>query len=177
MGIAERSIEDIVAQDSLYRLVTAYTRAVDRRDFVYLRSLYHDEAFEVHGGMFEGGADAYLAFVEKALSAYEMTVHYVVQARFEIRGDRAQGEVHKLNYHRKPAPQSEEIITGSRSLDHYRRDGGVWRFASRSIVLDWARKPKVDPDAYGDFAAASPPGAAGADDASYSILSLFPRHD
>lgn len=177
MGIAERSMDDLAAEDALQRLVATYGRAVDRRDFALLRSLYHDEAHEVHGQMFTGGPDAYVGFVEEALSAYEATVHYVVQAKFEIRGDRAEGEVHKLNYHRKPAPQSEEIITGSRSLDHYRRDDGVWRFVSRSIVLDWSRRTQVDAAAYRDFAAGSPPGQAGPGDLSYEILKLFPRHE
>jgi hypothetical protein len=176
MGIRDTSIEELIARDSLRRLVTAYSRAVDRRDFSLLRSLYHDDAFEEHGGMFSGGPDAYVAFVGKAISAYEASAHYVVNMSFEIDGDEAEGEIYKINYHRTHGPDAYEIVTGSRSLDRYSRRDGEWRFTSRSITLDWARKRAVDADAYKDFAAGSPPGKAGADDLSYQLLQLFSRY-
>lgn len=176
MGIRDASMDEVVARDSLRRLVTAYSRAADRRDFALLRSLYHDDAFDQHGSMFEGGADAYVAFVEKAISAYETTVHYVVNMSFSIDGDDAEGEIHKINYHRTKAPDAYEIITGSRSLDRYQRRNGEWRFLSRSITLDWARKQPLDLSAYDDFAADSPHGKAGPDDLSYSLLTRFARH-
>lgn len=176
MGIRDASVDDVIARDSLRRLVTAYSRATDRRDFALLRSLYHDDAVEQHGDMFAGNPDEYVAFVEKALSAYETTVHYVVNMSFEIDGDEAEGEVHKINYHRTPGPQAREIITGSRSLDRYARRNGEWRFTRRSITLDWARTQTVDPAAYADFAAGSPPGKAGPDDLSYVLLTRFGRH-
>lgn len=176
MGMRETDLSEIVAKDALRRLVIAYSRAVDRRDFALLRSLYDDEAEEIHGEMFRGGADAYVAFVEKALSNYEATVHYVVNSALEISGDRAEGEVHKINYHRTHGPQSHEVITGSRSLDIYRRRDGQWRFMHRSITLDWSVKRPVDPGAYKDFAAGSPPGQAGPHDASYQLLTLFGRY-
>ncbi len=176
MGISDASIEEVLARDSLRRLVTAYSRAVDRRDFELLRSLYHDDARDRHGAMFDGGADAYVAFVRDAVSAYEATVHYVVNMAFEIDGDTAEGEVHKINYHRTKAPSAHELITGSRSLDSYARRNGEWRFISRTIVLDWARRRPVDLAAYDDFAAQSPHGKAGEDDLSYSILRGFARH-
>jgi hypothetical protein len=175
MGISDASVGDLIARDALRRLVTAYSRAVDRRDFALLRSLYHDDALDSHGTMFEGGADAYVAFCAEALSAYEATVHYVVNMTFEIDGDTAEGEIHKINYHRTAGPDAQEIVTGSRSLDRYQRRGGEWRFVSRAITLDWARKQPVDPRAYEDFAAASPPGRAGPDDLSYRLLSSFTR--
>ncbi|MCI5074468.1 nuclear transport factor 2 family protein [Oricola sp.] len=176
MGIRDATIEETIARESLRRLVTAYSRAVDRRDFALLRSLYHDDAFEEHGNMFAGNADDYVAFVRRALSNYEMTDHYVVNMTFEIDGDEAEGEVYKINYHRTSGPDAEEVVTGSRSLDRYRRRQGEWRFLSRSITLDWAQKRPVDRSAYEDFAAGSPPGKAGPDDLSYSLLQLFKRH-
>ncbi|MDH4984710.1 nuclear transport factor 2 family protein [Aminobacter anthyllidis] len=176
MGIRQADLNELAARDALRRLVTAYSRAVDRRDFKLLRSLYHDEAFEEHGDMFTGGPDEYMAFVEKALSSYAATAHYVVNTSFEIEGDRAEGEVYKINYHRTHAPDAHEVITASRSLDRYRRDDGVWRFLGRSITLDWSTRRAVDADAYKDFAAGSPPGRPGPDDLSYQVLTLFGRH-
>ena len=176
MAIREAEPAELAAREALRQLVTAYSRAVDRRDFNLLRSLYHDDAVEDHGDMFAGGPGTYVAFVEKALSNYAATAHYVVNASFEIAGDRAEGEVYKINYHRTHGPNAHEVITGSRSLDRYRRDDGRWRFARRSITLDWSTKRAVEAEAYGDFAAASPPGRPGGDDPSYTMLTLFGRH-
>lgn len=176
MGIREADLNELTARDALRRLVTAYSRAVDRRDFKLLRSLYHDEAYEEHGDMFAGGPDEYMDFVEKALSNYAATTHYVVNTSFEIDGDHAEGEVYKINYHRTHGPDAHEVITGSRSLDRYRRDDGEWRFLGRSITLDWSTKRAVDVDAYKDFAAGSPPGQPGPNDLSYRVLTLFGRH-
>jgi hypothetical protein len=176
MGVRDADMEEIIARDSLSRLVTAYSRATDRRDFALLRSLYHDDALERHGDMFEGGADAYVAFVRETISAYEATAHYVANMSFAIDGDEAEGEIYKINYHRTRSPDAREVITGSRSLDRYLRRNGEWRFIFRSITLDWARTQPVDPKAYADFAAGSPPGRAGPDDLSYLLLKRFAPH-
>lgn len=172
-GIGETAIGDIAARDALMRLVLTYSRAIDRRDFTQLRSLYADTAEDHHGHAFQGGPDAYVDFVRTALSAYVLTAHYVTQALFEIEGARAQGEVYKINYHRKH--DGSEIVTGSRSHDHYLRKNGRWLFASRSVTLDWARQGPTDAVAFADPAANAPPGRAGAEDPSYLLLSLFPR--
>lgn len=175
MGIRDAELQDLVASDSLRRLVATYSRAVDRRDFALLRSLYHDDAYEQHGAMFAGGPDDYVAFVAEAVSAYEATAHYVINASFVIDGEEAEGEIYKINYHRTASPDAHEIITGSRSLDRYRRERGEWKFLARTITLDWANKREVDPDSYHDFAAGSPPGRPGPDDLSYAALRLFTR--
>jgi SnoaL-like domain len=175
-GIVEPDLATLQAVAALSRLVTTYSRAVDRRDFALLRSLYADDAEERHGHAFEGGVDGYIAFVRKALSAYEATAHYVVQTSFVVDGDCAEGEVHKINYHRTPAPEAQEIVTGSRSLDHYVRRDGRWLFQARAVMLDWARRAPVDPAAYDDPAAQSPMGKAGGDDLSYRLLHAFGLH-
>lgn len=177
MGIREPDVQELASREALRRLVSLYSRAVDRRDFALLRSLYHDDAFEDHGDMFSGGPDAYVAFVEKALSNYEATAHYAVTMNFEVDGDRAEGEVYKINYHRTAGTGAYEVITGSRSLDRFRCDCGEWRFLGRSITLDWSTKRPVDPEAYRDFAAGSQPGRPGPDDLSYRVLKLLGRFD
>lgn len=175
MGIREGDLGDLLAQDALRRLVTAYSRAVDRRDFALLRELYAPEAFDDHGDMYRGGVDGYVAFLRQALARYEATAHYVVQAAFVVTGDLAEGEVHKINYHREAGEAPHEVITGSRSLDRYVRRAGEWFFLRRSITLDWARRQPVDLSAYRDFAAGSPAGQAGPGDLSYRLLAGLPR--
>src|SRR5271166_1154589 len=85
---------------ALLDLVQKYSRAIDRRDFALLRTLYHDDATEEHGGMFSGSAAAYIDWLPGVLAKNETTAHYVVNTLFEIDGDRAEGETYKINYHR-----------------------------------------------------------------------------
>ena len=174
MGFREPHGTELAARDCLWRLVNAYSRACDRRDFVLLRSLYHDDALEEHGDMFSGSPDDYVAWVEKALANWQATAHYVANALFEVDGDCAEGEIYKINCHRT-LDGSEEIVTGSRSLDRFARRAGEWRFLGRCVTLDWADKRPASREAYDSFAAASPHGIAGVDDLSYRRLTMFRR--
>lgn len=174
MGFREPNMAELAARDCLWRLVNAYSRACDRRDFALLRSLYDDDALEEHGEMFTGGPDEYVEWVRGALATWSATAHYVTNALFEVAGDRAEGEIYKLNYHRT-LDGAEEVVTGSRSLDRFARRDGEWRFLGRCVTLDWARKQPASREAYENFAAASPHGRPGSDDLSYSRLTLFGR--
>ncbi|MBI4921631.1 MAG: nuclear transport factor 2 family protein [Devosia nanyangense] len=175
MGFGPRSAAELADLDCLERLVTTYSRAIDRRDFALLRSLYHDDAVEEHGEMFSGSPDAYVDFVRTALAGYAATAHYVVHSLFELDGDAAEGETYKINYHRTHGADAREVITGSRSLDRFARRDGEWRFLRRSVVIDWARTRPADASAYDDFAAGSPHGSPGAGDLSYVVLELLGR--
>lgn len=176
MGFREPDAAELAARDCLRRLVEAYSRACDRRDFAALRALYHDDALEEHGDMFTGSPDEYVTWVETALANWDNTAHYVTNALFELRGDYAEGEIYKLNYHRTRDGE-REIVTGSRSLDRFARRDGEWRFLGRCVTLDWAQERPVSRAAYDGFAAASPHGVAGPQDLSYRRLTLFGRAD
>lgn len=172
MGFQEPDLAELAARDCLWRLVNTYSRACDRRDFALLRSLYHDDALEEHGDAFTGPPDAYVAWVAGALENWSATAHYVANGLFEITDDYAEGEIYKINYHRT-LDESEEIVTGSRSLDRFARRRGEWRFLGRCVTLDWAQRRPASADAHESFAAASPHGKSGAADPSYHKLTLF----
>lgn len=161
--------------EALGRLVAAYSRAVDRRDMDALRALYLPEATDTHGRGYDGPVEGYIDYVVRALGAYEATAHYVMQTAFEIDGDRAEGEVHKLNYHRTHGPDARHVITGSRSLDHYARRDGAWFFRSRHVVIDWVDRRPANGADWDDPAATSERGAAGPGDASYRVVPALAR--
>jgi len=169
---AESNFADKLA---LQELCAKYSRAVDRRDFDLLRSLYAEDSTDEHGSMFAGGGDDFVDYVSRTVTRFESTSHYIVNTLFAVDGDRAEGEIYKINYHRTFPPERIEIITGSRSHDRYAKRDGVWKFTYRGIVLDWARQTPVDDAAYTHFAAGSPPGQPDATDLSYARLSLFMR--
>ena len=129
------ALQGLLDKQALHELVLKYCRACDRRDFVLLRSLYHDDAIDDHGAMFCGSADEYLAWLPGVLANFEATVHAITNALFEVRWDEAQGELYTIAYHRTRSPAAREITIGGRYLDRYARRAGVWKFAHRSLAL------------------------------------------
>jgi hypothetical protein len=160
---------------ALQELCAKYSRAVDRRDFELLRSLYHPDSTDEHGGMFAGAGGDFVDYVSRTVIQFESTSHYILNMLFAVDGNKAEGEVYKINYHRTKPPERMEIITGSRSHDRYEKRDGVWKFMYRGITLDWARQTPVDDAAYTHFAAGSPPGQPDETDLSYARLSMFMR--
>jgi hypothetical protein len=169
------ALQGLIDKQALHELALRYCRACDRRDFALLRSLYHDDAIDDHGAMFCGSADEYLAWLPGVLANFEATVHSITNALYAVRGDEAQGELYTVAYHRTRAPAAREITIGGRYLDRYARRDGVWKFAHRSLALDWCRSTPVDAAAYREFAAGAPPGRTDAADPSYLALSFFRR--
>ncbi len=168
-------VQEFIDKQSLHELVLRYCRACDRRDFLQLRALYHDDAIDDHGTMFRGSADEYVAWLPGVMANFEATVHSLTNTLFIVRGDEAQGELYTHAYHRTPAPDAREIIIGGRYLDRYARRDGTWKFLHRALALDWVRVEAVDAGAYREFAAGAPRGRTDATDPSYLALPFFAR--
>ena len=161
---------------TLHELVLTYCRAVDRRDYALLETLYHPDAIDDHGGMFCGSAAAYIAWLPTIQAHFETMRHDITNALFAVDGNDANGELYTVAYHRTPpGPKAREIIIGGRYLDRYQKRDGVWRFLHRSLVFDWKETrplPAVmDPDISDGVA----PGRPDENDPSYERLPLFRR--
>jgi hypothetical protein len=163
-----------VDKAALHELVLTYCRAADRRDLALMRSLYHDDAIDDHGAMFCGPVDDFIAWLPSMISRFEAMVHSISNTLFAVKGDRADGEIYTVAYHRTHPPDSQEIIIGGRYLDNYEKRDGVWKFSRRSLVLDWRQFRPVASAAYSDVTD-TPVGQPGADDPSYGRLPLFVR--
>ena len=169
------ALRDMLDKHQLHELVLTYCRASDRREFALVRSLYHDDAIDDHGTMFSGPVDAFIAWLPTAMAQFEATQHSISNALFAVDGDKANGEIYALAYHRTHPPDAQEIVIGGRYLDRYERRDGKWKFIHRSLALDWANVRPVDPAAYQQFAAGATLGKPGAEDPSYKELPLFRR--
>lgn len=169
------ALQDMLDKHRLNELVLTYCRAVDRRDFALVRSLYHEDAIDDHGAMFSGPIDAFIAWLPDAMAQFEATQHSISNALFEIAGDRANGEAYVIAYHRTHPPAPHEVVIGGRYLDRYERRHGTWKFIHRSLALDWCNARPADPAAYEQFAAGAAAGRTGPSDPSYAALPLFRR--
>jgi len=171
----ERALRDLLVKDRLHELEMAYCRGVDRRDPDLLRSIFFDDAIEEHGAMSRGSAAAFVDWVfREFIPQYEVTAHYVLNEWYRVDGDRAEGETHRLSYHRARREVATEVIAACRTFSRYECRNGVWKISFRSVVRDWvAERPVNDALYQGKFA--MPMSRPDPKDASYRLLSMFPR--
>ena len=74
-----KTLQDLLDRQALADLVAAYSRAVDRREFSILESLYHPDAIHDHGPMFQGKRDDFIAWIKQS-PATMTTQHFVGNA-------------------------------------------------------------------------------------------------
>jgi hypothetical protein len=162
-------VDEALTHLELQRLAWTYCHAVDRGDMVLLRSLYHDDAVDDHGGMFTGSPDEYVAWLPKALAAVDVVRHSIDSMLFLVDGDRAQGELVNTAYHRTG---DHEVVIGGRYLDTYARRDGVWRILHRSLVTDHVEQ-RTAADPGGFIGKGVERGRKDATDPVYARLDLF----
>ncbi|HVW42847.1 MAG TPA: nuclear transport factor 2 family protein [Amycolatopsis sp.] len=163
MDATEDRLATLIAKDEIRELVHLYSRGIDRRDGALVRSLYTEDGTDNHGDIFSGTADEFVAFLEMSTSAASYTGHHVCNHLIAVDSeDEAHGEVYCIAFHVMlgDADTAVDDIMLVRYLDHYRREHGRWRFASRDVVFDHEiRQPIPRPEA-----------AYPEKDSSYSIL-------
>ncbi len=167
----EHSLESLLAKQAIQELVLRYCRAVDRKDYDALPALYHSDATEDHGAMFQGSAADYIRWLPSQLDNMLLTVHSVSNHLIVLQGECAVGEVYCQAYHRYRGPQGEEeLLVGGRYLDRYRRCNGEWRFSNRQIVTDWNERRPSRSEFRSALFAGTAVGAALPDDVSAQLF-------
>jgi len=147
---------------ALLALSVAYAAAADARDGDGLASLFVDDGAlvvpkfpsDLRPVVTRSGHDA-LRQVAELLRRYQRTFHVVSNARFEVVGDEASGEVQCVAHHVTGGDQPDAAGTdGSgpagtdtvwyiRYRDRYRRSGPDWRFVRRELHLQWVEEHPV----------------------------------
>ena len=169
------AVQTLLDKMALQELVNSYCRACDRRDYDLLRDLYAADGYDDHGAYFSGTAHDYIAWLPSILDTWESTMHCVLNCVFKVDGDRAEGEIYKVAYHRAKPPDPFEYLSGGRYFDRYVRQDGVWRFAHRKLVQDFQSKIPASAGTNVPWPEGTAVGLPGAQDQIYSFLSLFRR--
>ena len=102
------AIDRLLDRAELAELAARYARAVDRGDRDLLLSLYHADAIDHHGNDFRGSPAQFADYVQGATATFEVTAHYILNSSYEIDGDRADGELYFVAYHRMRPPEPDE---------------------------------------------------------------------
>ncbi|WP_317929677.1 nuclear transport factor 2 family protein [Halioxenophilus sp. WMMB6] len=139
MSDLEKNLAELIDKESIRELALLYCRGVDRKDGDLLRTLYTEEATDTHGDTFDGGAAAYVDFLEKAFPYMTYSGHHICNHLIAVNGDTAEGEIYALAYHILPDGKGGQIedFMCVRYLDKYQRcTDGRWRFAQRVVNYD-----------------------------------------
>jgi hypothetical protein len=174
--MTQTAIRELLVKQRLHEMEMAYCRGLDRRDEALLCSIFFDDAKVEHGQMYAGTIAGFARWaIHEFLPRYELTAHYVLNEWYRVEGERAEGEIHRISYHRERKEDGASVtVTAGRAFNRYECRDGVWKISFRTVVRDWiAQNPFDEPaEAPGFGLVKSVPGP---EDLSYSVLSLFAR--
>ncbi|HEV2651561.1 MAG TPA: nuclear transport factor 2 family protein [Rhizomicrobium sp.] len=148
----EQQLRDIIARQQIHDLHCDYMRAQDRLIPELHRSVFFDDATTDYGDAYRGGPDGFVAFAQGVLRPHLANHHMIGQAKIEVEGDVAFGEVYFQAHHRiVENGEEEDLFVAGRYVDRYEKRAGTWKIAHRSELVDWIRRePRADAGLQGE---------------------------
>ncbi len=158
--VTESDLQELLARQKCYDVLTRYCRALDRCDVKLMKSVYWKDAMDDHG-VFKGNAQEFSTFIIREIQNwFEVTTHAICNVHMEYAGDVMYTESYLLAYHRVNGkrPKVEEVLGssylqqfawddikathhvffyGGRYIDRLEKRKGEWRIAHRRVVMDW----------------------------------------
>lgn len=173
----ETALQVLLDKQAIHELINAYCNAADRHDHAKMRTLYHEDAIDDHGHFAKGPAMDFIDKLPEIQKGMEILHHNVTTVNLKLDGDRAEGEVYIIAFHKvKDGGKGFDVLIGGRYFDKYEKREGVWKFSHRAIVADWAYP--ATPSAVNlehPFLAGAHIGKPGPADPSYGFFSLLRR--
>jgi len=173
-------LERALASQEIRDVLARYARGVDRADGPLLKSCYHRDAIEEHGGNYTGNAFEYVDGAIARIRAMGPMQHLLGTSYIEFDGDTAWVETYIWTFLRVTTDgRSVDTFTGGRLFDRFERRDGEWKIAHRRTVFDWNRDvPSSEGWCLGLFDPARPGmhlGRKGPGDLSYERTRLPAR--
>jgi hypothetical protein len=133
-------LERMLARDEILEVLARYARGVDRADGPLLKSCYHPDAIEEHGGNYSGNAFAYVDGAVPRIRAMGAMQHLLGSSHIEFDGDTAWVETYLWTFARFMRDGlGIDTFTGGRLIDRFERRDGAWKIVHRRTVFDWNR--------------------------------------
>ena len=131
-------LQILLDRQAIGDVLISYCRAVDRADLDLLRSCYHPDATEDHGGTFAGSASDYIDGLAPILPRGGTMTHTTTNLLIELDGDRARVESHILAFARlKKDGEKFDTLSLARAVDLFEKRDGRWKIAARHMVWEW----------------------------------------
>lgn len=140
------TVQMLIDQAEIRDVHLRYCRGVDRMDWELVRSCYHPDATDDHGG-YSGGIDGFMKWVATALARFESTQHFTGNQLVEVDGDAAWAEHYAIVTHRRASSDTEpasDLVANVRYVDRMERRNDAWRIARRVVIADSDRLDPVE---------------------------------
>jgi len=163
------SPQGLIAKQACYDTLMRYARGVDRCDPELVRSTYHVDAYDDHGG-YQGDAGGFVDWVKPTvMDTFSATMHKLGNCLIEVRGNEAFAETYAVAHHvLGQLDEPSDMIMGVRYIDRLEDRGEGWKIAHRRMSFEWERNVSIGPQQeYEGF-------ARGARDGSDPVLALAP---
>ena len=136
----DSALEGVIARDAIRQVLSAYARGIDRTDGALLKSCYHLDAIEEHGGNFHGNAHDYVDQAMPRVRGMGVMQHLLGTSYIDLKGDTAYVETYIWTFARFKSDGADvDTFTGGRLIDRFERRGGEWKISHRRTVFDWNR--------------------------------------
>jgi len=141
---------------AIHDAIHRWARAVDRRDWSLIPSVFHPDAYDDHG-MYKGGVDGLLEWLKERHESIARSMHCICNLWIEFAGaDRALCETYVIAFqqyrsdgpgglkHIQAALGAElagsdgtiDILMPARYVDHFEQRSGEWKIVKRVTVFE-----------------------------------------
>lgn len=139
-----RQLRKVLAKSLIEDAMFRYARGVDRRDWKLMRSAFHDDAHDDHGG-YKGSVDGFVDWVSRRHATMDHSMHMLGNCFVEFFGEEtALVETYFLARRAMPGSQSDGTVAAAkepnffesmgRYVDRFELRRGEWRIAHRIVV-------------------------------------------
>lgn len=136
-------VQRLIDEAALRRTAELYALGADRRDRELWRQVLADDCVIEGPGFRANGREANLASIDALGQMFRATVHRVHQVVASVDGDDATGETYCTADHLLPDANAILVWT-IRYADRWRRDGSIWRFTHRRLIVEWQETRPVE---------------------------------
>jgi ketosteroid isomerase-like protein len=142
----QRALRGLLDRQAITDVIYRYSRAVDRKDYALLASVYWPDAVDDHIA-FSGDVAGFIAWVSGFTGSMN-TTHFIGNILIEFQDDEhAFVETYVIGFHDMPgATGREDFVGGGRYLDRLEKRGDEWRIARRDITLDFQMRAPSSAD-------------------------------
>jgi hypothetical protein len=131
-------LQRVLDEAALRRTAELYAQGADRRDQATWAAITTEDCVIEAPGIRLAGQREIVAALDFMARLYVATQHRVHNQIVSISGERAAGETYGTADHVSAVEGGRTILSWAiRYQDRWRREGGVWRFEHRLLVLDW----------------------------------------
>jgi hypothetical protein len=146
MDIEVTRLRRLLDRGEISETLHRYVRGVDRGDWTLVRSTYHPDATDDHVE-YRGDVDGLIAWLSDRFAGVDNSVHFLGSSLVEFVGeDVALVETYFVSSRLRPPNDTETAQTAEgdawcrqswgRYVDRFERREGVWRVATRTVLVD-----------------------------------------